>query len=213
MSWQNVYDPSRVSAFTCRMSKSVLWVTNDTYLCFLPCRCLSSMTFLQITSALLETKFIATFSLMYCLLLCLDNHFLDFFFYEGPCSFLLWCAPQFCTHDCAPGRQLWHAAWPSAAGGRYPVSSGPDRHIAMPYWDSGLTNTHAADAFLCQLCGIQPKMIAASPASRLALQKLYSCTLASLVSYNPGAFDWLHKYSVTRLNIIFKSDISQKHDS
>lgn len=38
------------------------------------------MTFLQITSALLETKFIATFSLMYCLLLCLDNHFLDFFF-------------------------------------------------------------------------------------------------------------------------------------
>lgn len=189
MSWQNVYDPSRVSAFTHRMSKSVLWVINDTHLCFLPCRFLPSMTFLQITSALMETKFIATFSLMYCLLLCLslDNHFSDFF---------LWRTLQFLTVVCSSVLHTWLCTWQAAVAccmtlccwrQRYPVSSGPDRHIAMPCWDSGLTNTHAADAFLCQLCSIQPKMIAASPASRFTLQELYSCTLASLVSYNPGA--------------------------
>lgn len=53
--------------------------------------------------------------------------------------------------------------------------------------------------------------VAASPASWLAVHEFYSCTLTSLVSSILGAFDWLHRYPSARLNMVFNSDISQKH--
>lgn len=99
MSWQNVYDPSWASAFMSCTSESVLWVVNDTHLCFLPCRFLSRMTFLQITSALTETKSIAPFSLTHYLLLCLCYLQLFILMKDHAVSYRAVLLSS--THDCA----------------------------------------------------------------------------------------------------------------
>lgn len=90
----------------------------------------------------------------------------------------------------------------------------PDRHIAMPCWGPGLTALRLLTHFCASFQLWHPAHeVAASPASWLTVHKLYSCTLTSLVSCSLGAFDWLHRYPSARLNTIFKSDISQKHNS
>lgn len=117
-----------------------------------------------------------------------DNHCS---FHKGPCSFVPWCASQFCTCQCAPARQLCYVAQCKCWRQRYPLSTGPGRHTAVSYWDSSLTDTPAAASFLCQLCGTQPVKTVASPAGQLTVEELHSCNWASLVSYTPGVFDWL----------------------
>lgn len=145
--------------------------------------------------------------------LSLDNF--GVFFNEGSCSFLLWCAAQFCTHDCAPARQLWHAAWHPAAGGRV-------NHLSPALTDTLLcpveAQVEAVLGLLTHFCASfqlwhPAHEVAAFPASWLAVHKFYSCTLTSLVSSSLEAFDWLHWYPSARLNTIFKTDISQKHNS
>lgn len=92
--------------------------------------------------------------------------------------------------------------------------SSPDRHIAMPCWGPGLTAHRLLTHFCASFQLWHPAHeVAASPASWLTVHKLYSCTLTSLVSCSLGAFDWLHRYPSARLNTIFKSDVSQKHNS